>query len=59
MEKRSNGRLSEVRSVRVGPFAGSLREPVLMDPQRPVAGDAQIAKVGEPPYWDVELAPSS
>ena len=41
--------IPEVRGVRVGPFAGGLREPVLVDPQRPVAGDAEITKDGEPP----------
>ena len=34
--------IPEVRGVRVGPFAGGLREPVLVDPPRPVAGDAEI-----------------
>jgi hypothetical protein len=41
--------IPKARGVRVGPFAGRLREPVLVDPKRPVAGDAEIAKDGEPP----------
>ena len=41
--------IPKVRGVRVGPFAGRLREPILVDPQHAVARDAEIAKDGEPP----------
>ena len=47
--------LPEVRDVGVGPFASRLQEPVLVDPPRPLVGDAEPAQKGEPldPFEDV------
>ncbi len=41
--------IPEVRGIVCGPFAGRLREPVLVDPPRPVAGDAEMRRTASRP----------